>query len=115
MAMDLAAMAEIISHENFKAQRRDAEKLSSDFDLPLKSFKFLLTITGNGGTASNKKKPLLRFVGGLDMDWLFDYIVKVLADTKYTVAITNIKIGKLSRQQGKRVRGVKEAIGGSEH
>ena len=77
MAMNLAAMASIINPGYFKAQKKNPEKLSLDFDLYLTSFNDFLMVTGNEGADNGKNKALLRAVGGLDMVWLFDFVGKV--------------------------------------
>ena len=74
MAMDLAAM---VSPGNFRAQKKDLEKMLADFNLYVECFSNFLTVTDNTAGDEEKKKALLKAVGGQNMVYLLKYIEKV--------------------------------------
>ena len=54
MAMDLAAM---VSPGNFRAQKKDLEKMLADFNLYVECFSNFLTATDNTVVDDKKRRP----------------------------------------------------------
>ena len=87
MATDMAA---ITNPGPFKANRKDPEKMLNESNLYIDTFINFLTVTDNAGAAKEKKKALLKSVGGVDMVFLFKHIGKVPNDSKFDATITTI-------------------------
>ena len=87
MATDIATIA---NRGPFKANKRDPEKMLSNINLYVESFANMLTVTDNAVAAREKKKALLKAVGGTDMIFMFKHIGKAGDDSTYDVAIATI-------------------------
>ena len=60
------------------------------FNLYIEAFLHFLTVTENAAASNEKKKSLLKAVGGPDMVFLFKHMGKVTQENPYDVAIQNI-------------------------
>ena len=75
----------------FKARKKDPERMLADFNLYVKAIKNLMILTDNENATDAKKKALMQSVGGQDIVWLFDYVGKVADGDTYEAAIAKIK------------------------
>ena len=86
-------MATIFNPRPFRANRKYHEWMLSDFDLYTEAFANFLTVTDNVAVDSQKKKALLKLLGGQDMLLLFRHIGKAPDDATYENTITTIHAG----------------------
>ena len=97
-------LATLVSPGPFKAKKKDPEKMLADFELYMKSFADFLVVTDNSDAADNKKKSLLRAIGGQDMIFLFDHLGKVTEEMTYAVAIQNVRTAITSQTNQAMIR-----------
>jgi hypothetical protein len=87
----MAELAVLGSPGQFKAKKKDPERMLADFNLYVKAIKNLMILTDNSNATDAKKKALMQSVGGQDIVWLFEYVGKVLDGDTYDAAITKIR------------------------
>ena len=63
----MAGLAALVSPGNFKARKKEPERMLADFELYVKSMKDFLVVTQKDGASDAVKKSMLRAVGGPDM------------------------------------------------
>ena len=90
MATNMAAIANL---GPFKAKKKDPEKIPENSNIYMEAVTNFLTVTDNARAGQEKKKALLKSVGGQDMVFLFKHIGKVPDDTVFDAAITMIRGG----------------------
>ena len=87
----MAELAVLGSPGQFKAKKKDPERMLADFNLYVKAIKNLMILTDNSDATDAKKKALMQSVWGQGIVWLFEYVVKVLDGDTYDAAITKIR------------------------
>ena len=87
----MAGLAALVSPGNFKARKKEPERMLADFELYIKSMKDFLIVTQQNEASDAVKKSMLRAVGGPDMVWLFDHIGKVTDGMTYNQAVEAIR------------------------
>ena len=87
----MAELAALVSPGQFKAKKKDPEKMLGDFRDYIKSVKDMLVVTGKEGATAAVKKAMLRSVGGKDMVSLFEHVGKVVDTDTFDEAITKIE------------------------
>ena len=68
------AMSAIVNPGNFKARRKDTEKMLNNFTLYLEAFTHFLMVTDSTNATDEKKKSLLQAIRGHDMAFLFKHV-----------------------------------------
>ena len=87
----MADLAALVSPGNFKARKKEPERMLADFELYIKSMKDFLIVTQQNEASDAVKKSMLRAVGGPDMVWLCDHIGKVTEGMTYEQAVGAIR------------------------
>ena len=87
----MAELAALVSPGQFKAKKKDPEKMLGDFKDYIKAVRDMMVVMGKDGATAGVKKAILRSVGGKDMVSLFDHVGKVTDGDTFDQAVTKIE------------------------
>ena len=87
----MAELAALVTPGQFKAKKKDPERMLGEFKDYIKSVKDMMVVTGKEGATAAVKKAILRAVGGKDMVSLFDHVGKVEDGDTFNQTVTKIE------------------------
>ena len=87
----MAELAALVSPGQFKARKKEPERMLADFNLYVRSIKDLITVVGKEDASEGVKKAMIRSIGGKDMIYLFDHVGKVAAEDTFEQALRKIQ------------------------
>ena len=87
----MAELAALVSPEQFKARKKEPERMLADFNLYVRSIKDLITVAGKEDASEGVKKAMIRSIGGKNMIYLFDHVGKVAAEDTFEQALKKIQ------------------------
>ena len=87
----MADLAALVSSGQFKAKKKQPERMLANFTLYVRAIKNMIVVTGKSDAPDQVKKAMLMSVGRKDMVFLFDHVGMVEEGDTFEGAVKKIK------------------------